>query len=342
LVLFAEPSIDRRGALKAAAARIYRCPLERLDQAQARSYLRRTQPMLSEDLNQTQLDNILVDSGGVKGEIDRRVEDILHEPRPARGLPLIHVSMLLALIVIVGTALWFEAGSESSVTSQPLALDVSTADTATSAERASLSVAPQPLPAPKLSTDAADLPTLDSDANTVTKTPQVPAMRALPGQSRNLSMAVILPTGASAETAAETRLQAVARTPAKTTITTRDIPEQTASQAPLIAAPEPSLRALNAGTADWIYSAGPGEYTLQLMGSYSLEGIEAFIATTPDPERFAYFVTRRGSDIWYVLTAGRYPSREAAIAAINVLPLNLRDAKPWARSVESIRASVGF
>jgi DamX protein len=77
------------------------------------------------------------------------------------------------------------------------------------------------------------------------------------------------------------------------------------------------------------------------MGSYSLEGIEAFINSTGEPERFAYFVTRRGSAIWYVLTAGRYPSRDAAVAAINALPPSLADTKPWARSVESIRSSLG-
>jgi type II secretory pathway predicted ATPase ExeA len=131
LVLFAEPSIDRRNALKAFAARIYRCPLERLDKLQACSYLRRKQPTLTEGLSQAQLDDILVASRGVPGEIDRRVEGILHEPRPARGLPMIHVSMIFALVLIGGAAVWFEQGIESIVTRQSLVIDTLDATTLT-------------------------------------------------------------------------------------------------------------------------------------------------------------------------------------------------------------------
>ncbi|MFT7126279.1 MAG: DamX protein, partial [Candidatus Azotimanducaceae bacterium] len=142
--------------------------------------------------------------------------------------------------------------------------------------------------------------------------------------SRNVSMAVIMPTGAS-----EKLMEVVSGGGLGGIDASVSLPNK-----------RPSLAALNAEDADWVYAARPGEYTLQLMGSYSLEGIKAFINSTSEPERFAYFVTRRGSDIWYVLTAGRYPSRDAAIAAINVLPPALAGTKPWARSVESIRASL--
>jgi len=347
LVLFAKPSIDRRNALKAVAARIYRCPLERLDKSQARSYLRRKQPALTEGLNQAQLDDILVASRGVPGEIDRRVEDILHEPRPARGLPMIHVSMILALVLIGGVALWFEQGAESLVTQQSLAIE--TLDAATpapvgegsgeisgesSSESFIQSLRPtQPAVATTSAKDA-DLATAAQPESRARVAPPV-----VPDLSRNVSMAVIMPQGAPSDVQEST----ASNTPPgrlNKSITTRRATTQAGVPA-LVSDPAMSLPALNADAADWIYSARPGEYTLQLMGSYSLEGIEAFINSTAEPERFAYFVTRRGSAIWYVLTAGRYASRDAAVAAINALPPSLADTKPWARSVASIRGSLG-
>ena len=347
LVLFAEPSIERRNALKAVAARIYRCPLERLDKAQARSYLRRKQPGLTEGLNQAQLDDILVASRGVPGEIDRRLEDTLHEPRLARGLPMIHVSMILALVLIGGAALWFEQGTESIVTRQSLAIDTLDATTPapfgegsseTSGESSSESfiesLRPTLQAVPTTSPKDADLAAAaQSEPSAHLVAPVVPDV------SRNLSIAVIMPQGAPSEVQ-ETAASSRPPNRLDKLITTRRAATLAGVAAP-VSDPAISLSTLNADAADWIYSARPGEYTLQLMGSYSLEGIEAFINSTAEPERFAYFVTRRGSAIWYVLTAGRYPSRDAAVAAINALPPSLADTKPWARSVESIRASLG-
>jgi DamX protein len=152
-------------------------------------------------------------------------------------------------------------------------------------------------------------------------------------------MAVIMPQSAPSDVQ-ESTASSTPPSRLNKSITTRRAATE-AGVAALLSDPAISLPALNADAADWIYSARPGEYTLQLMGSYSLEGIEAFISSTGEPERFAYFVTRRGSAIWYVLTAGRYPSRDAAVAAINALPPSLADTKPWARSVESIRSSLG-
>jgi len=343
LVLFAEPAIDRRNALKAVAARIYRCPLERLDKSQARSYLRRKQPALTERLNQAQLDDILVASRGVPGEIDRRVEDILHEPRRGRGLPMIHVSMILALVLIGGAAVWFEQGIESIVTRQSLAID--TLDTTTpapfgegsgesSSESFIQSLRPTLQVAPTTSLKDTGLAAVAQPESSAQVAPPV-----VPDSSRNVSMAVIMPQGAPSDVQ-EVSASSTPPNRLNKSITTRRAATQ-AGVAALVSGPAISLPALNADAADWIYSARPGEYTLQLMGSYSLEGIEAFINSTGEPERFAYFVTRRGSAIWYVLTAGRYPSRDAAVVAINALPPSLADTKPWARSVESIRASLG-
>ncbi|MFT4819241.1 MAG: DamX protein [Candidatus Azotimanducaceae bacterium] len=335
LILFAEPSIDRRAAIKAAAGRIYRCPLERLDQAQVRSYLRRKQPLLSEDLNQAQLDDILMESKGIPGEIDRRVEDILHGPAQSRGLPMIHVSMVMALLLIGGAALWFEQVSASKVTRQFLAVD------AEHASEASLLPTSSAIPTSNVaSADGQSLANKDLinkdlinkdliNKDPVNEAAAPPEPRVIVSvqpapNSRNVSMAVIMPTGAS-----EKLMEVVSGGGLGGIDASVSLPNK-----------RPSLAALNAEDADWVYAARPGEYTLQLMGSYSLEGIKAFINSTSEPERFAYFVTRRGSDIWYVLTAGRYPSRDAAIAAINVLPPALAGTKPWARSVESIRASL--
>jgi len=233
----------------------------------------------------------------------------------------------LALLVIGGAALWFEQDSTSMVTRQSVALD------AVNLDESSI-LAPLPLPLPLPLPPAAQSPQAVAsdrreDAVDVVVAPPGPmayaSAQASPSLPRNVSMAVIMPTGMSGEV-----VEVVGDGSIEVTATPAPSPDK------LI-----SLPALNADAAGWIYSARPGEYTLQLMGSYSLEGIEEFINSTPESDRLAYFVTRRGSDIWYVLTAGRYPSREAAVAAISALPPTLSDTKPWARSVASIRASLG-
>jgi septal ring-binding cell division protein DamX len=264
---------------------------------------------------------------------------------------MIHVSMILALVLMGGATLWFEQGTESIVTRQSLAIDMPDGPTPaafgegsgetsgkssseSSSESFIQSLRPKQQAAPTTSPKDADLATAAQPESSAHVAPPV-----VPDVSRNVSMAVIMPQGALSDVQ-ESIASSTSPNRLDKSITTRRAATQ-AGVVALVSDPAFSLPALNAAAAGWIYSARPGEYTLQLMGSYSLEGIEAFINSTGEPERFAYFVTRRGSAIWYVLTAGRYPSRDAAVAAINALPPSLADTKPWARSVESIRASLG-
>jgi DamX protein len=43
---------------------------------------------------------------------------------------------------------------------------------------------------------------------------------------------------------------------------------------------------------------------------------------------------------WFIVVTGPYPSRNAATAAAEALPTQLRDQKPWPRAVKNIQADI--
>lgn len=88
---------------------------------------------------------------------------------------------------------------------------------------------------------------------------------------------------------------------------------------------------------EWLLSADPSAYTLQIMGSHDESRIRAFMASHPYHDEFGYFETRHLNQPWFVLTYGRYPNRDAAVTAIDGLSARLKAQKPWARGVKTVR-----
>ncbi len=94
---------------------------------------------------------------------------------------------------------------------------------------------------------------------------------------------------------------------------------------------------ISSSQRDWLASAPGSAYTLQIIGSHDESRIVAFMEQYPALEEFGYFETSHRNQPWFVLTYGRYDDRDAAVLAINDLILPLREQKPWARGVASIR-----
>ncbi|UTW10477.1 SPOR domain-containing protein [Marinobacterium rhizophilum] len=81
-------------------------------------------------------------------------------------------------------------------------------------------------------------------------------------------------------------------------------------------------------------------YTLQLLGARQLDTAKAFIADQQDPSAFHAFSTLYKGKPWHVVVIGRYGSRKEASAAVLELPASLQKLKPWARSIQSVKADI--
>ncbi|MFC6670213.1 SPOR domain-containing protein [Marinobacterium aestuariivivens] len=81
-------------------------------------------------------------------------------------------------------------------------------------------------------------------------------------------------------------------------------------------------------------------YTLQMLGARQAETARDFIASQVDPGAFHYFSTLYKGKPWHVVVHGRYDSRRAAVEAVAALPAELRQLKPWARSIQSVKADI--
>ncbi|MFT5563147.1 MAG: septal ring-binding cell division protein DamX, partial [Litorivivens sp.] len=102
--------------------------------------------------------------------------------------------------------------------------------------------------------------------------------------------------------------------------------------------PEPALpQTALVPAQNYSTNSSSENYTLQLAGSGSEEAIKALIAQHTSNIALEYFKTRRGKQDWYILTAGNFGSRQAALLAVSSLPLALKNMKPWARSIASIQ-----
>jgi septal ring-binding cell division protein DamX len=77
-------------------------------------------------------------------------------------------------------------------------------------------------------------------------------------------------------------------------------------------------------------------YTLQLMGSYNLADIKQTQDHLQLTSKSYCARTQRHGRSWYVLAYGKYTAPYLAKLAIDDLPRNLRDMKPWVRELDGV------
>lgn len=122
------------------------------------------------------------------------------------------------------------------------------------------------------------------------------------------------------------------------------IQEEATSEPP---APEPEPEAeLSSGFQDegfrreaWLMERNPDQFTLQLLASSEEATIQSFIEAQSDPDEFAYYRRDHAGSPW-VLVYGDLENREAAEAAREALPENLRRQQPWLRRFSSIQSDL--
>ncbi|WP_069472543.1 AAA family ATPase [Candidatus Marithrix sp. Canyon 246] len=92
--------------------------------------------------------------------------------------------------------------------------------------------------------------------------------------------------------------------------------------------------------ADWLSVQNPNNYTLQILGTHELRNLQKFTKRYSDITEFAMFKTTYRNKDWYVLVYGIYSSRTEAQAALQNMPAELRNTKPWIRGIASVQGLI--
>lgn len=102
---------------------------------------------------------------------------------------------------------------------------------------------------------------------------------------------------------------------------------------------EPQLSGLDARLGyrqeDWLATRDDGEWFLQLVATGREDGARGVLDQID--RNGAYYLAERGDERVYLVLAGPYPSRDAALAARDELPEALRRGGPFPRDMGSIR-----
>ncbi|HCQ36738.1 MAG TPA: hypothetical protein DIU19_12560, partial [Alcanivorax sp.] len=102
---------------------------------------------------------------------------------------------------------------------------------------------------------------------------------------------------------------------------------------------EPQLSGLDARLGyqqeDWLATRDDGEWFLQLVATGREDGARGVLDQID--RNGAYYRAERGDERVYLVLAGPYPSRDAALAARDELPEALRRGGPFPRDMGSIR-----
>lgn len=105
---------------------------------------------------------------------------------------------------------------------------------------------------------------------------------------------------------------------------------------PVAVAPSPA--AGGAGDSVWYLSQPVGQYTLQLLGTSSEAAAQALVSGGGGEYR--YFRKLHQGKPLYVVTYGRFVTSEAAKSAVSALPSRLQSGKPWPRTFASIQQEI--
>ena len=90
----------------------------------------------------------------------------------------------------------------------------------------------------------------------------------------------------------------------------------------------------------WLLSLNPSAFTLQLLGARDEQSVKVFTEKYKDVSGLAYYQTSHKGEGWYVVVQGEYSSRQKAQDAVALLPLTLKNRKPWARRVGDVQESI--
>ncbi|MBI3904097.1 MAG: SPOR domain-containing protein, partial [Pseudomonas fluorescens] len=98
---------------------------------------------------------------------------------------------------------------------------------------------------------------------------------------------------------------------------------------------KPAIVAKAATGGSWYAGQTPGNYVVQILGTSSEAAAQSFVKEQGGEYR--YFKKNLQGKPLYVITYGNFANRDAAVAAIKVLPAKVQAGKPWPRTVASVQ-----
>ena len=100
------------------------------------------------------------------------------------------------------------------------------------------------------------------------------------------------------------------------------------------------LEAMGLKNPAWLKQQSPQNWTLQVLGARDPETLIKFARQHKLGDDSAWFVTDLNGKPWYVLVHRFYANRDIARNAISRLPVKLRQARPWVKSLQAIHKSM--
>src|SRR5690606_18084805 len=91
----------------------------------------------------------------------------------------------------------------------------------------------------------------------------------------------------------------------------------------------------------WLMARPATRYTIQLLGSYNEQTARTLIDDISGLRNLWYVKTVRKEQDWFVVLHGEYSDRDAARAAVNQLPEEIRKLQPWVRQFREVQADAG-
>jgi septal ring-binding cell division protein DamX len=88
---------------------------------------------------------------------------------------------------------------------------------------------------------------------------------------------------------------------------------------------------------DWIAAQDPAHYTIQIVAAHNPQAIGRIARAYGYSADLAQYRRLRNERDWYALLHGSYPNLEAAKAALDRLPAEIRPFGPWVRRFGAVQ-----
>lgn len=274
----------------------------------------------------------LINSAAMKAMQDAMDEQERAVEGPKPGLPLKTIAALVLVGAGVAFAWWMGDQEQQAPVETVLQLPEATTPAVVNADPElagltkmdSLAISPAASETPVTQTDSQEPQPLQDPV--VIDTPPVPDAGTPPVVVAGSPAAPSITPSPVAEAQAP-----VAATPAASRAT-----ESSTTASTAVPAPVPS----QSDNGAWYREAAASEYVLQLLGSRSQDAAKSFISRNSALADLDFFETRHEGQPWFVVTQGRYATRQQAQAAIAALPEPVKQLKPWPRSVGNIQSAM--
>ena len=92
--------------------------------------------------------------------------------------------------------------------------------------------------------------------------------------------------------------------------------------------------------SNWLRQRNPGHYTIQLAGAYGEGVLEGIAGRLSLPGPVAVYQRDWNGRVWNVLVYGDFSSKREAQNAMESLPEEVKEAKPWIRSLSRVQADL--